>query len=118
MTPGNMSVYAVIKELSSCFSPDSAVSNNAIITNTGTGINDFQNSSVKIYPSPVQEILHLDGVQTGDVIKIIDQMGNKMSISTAQSNKVQVVTEKLPKGIYSVIILQKSNYRFLKFEKM
>ncbi|MCC7029649.1 MAG: hypothetical protein IT257_05030, partial [Chitinophagaceae bacterium] len=118
MTPGNLLVYAVIKGLSSCFSPDSAVSNNTIITNTGTGISDFQHSNVKIYPSPVQAILYIDGVQTGDVIKVIDQMGNKMSISTAQSNKVQIMTEKFPKGIYSIIILHKSNYRFLKFEKM
>ena len=61
------------------------------------GIEDVAASQIKVYPNPVSNYLHIDGLPEGTTIEIYDRQGRR---AYARQGVSEVNTEALPGGLY------------------
>jgi hypothetical protein len=95
----NEDICVVLKSSYECAVPDTALSN--CITTAFTGVGDVvNNKNIKIYPNPVSGILHIEGVEAGANIELIDVLGRKCAIAQWLNDSVDVST--LVPGVYVV----------------
>ncbi len=95
----NEDICVVLKSSYECAVPDTALSN--CITTAFTGVGDIvNNKNIKIYPNPVSGILHIEGVEAGSTIELIDVLGRKCAISQLLNGSVDV--SMLVPGVYVV----------------
>jgi len=57
-------------------------------------------NSIKMFPNPVANVLHIEGIEPGTNFKIVDLKGTELYKSAATSSNQAVSTEKLSPGIY------------------
>ena len=98
----NEDICVVLKSSYQCAVPDTAMSN--CITTAFTGIGDIvNNNNIKIYPNPVNGVLHIEGVEAGASIELIDILGRsaRRQLLTAQGT---VDASTLVPGVYIVKI--------------
>jgi glucuronoarabinoxylan endo-1,4-beta-xylanase len=62
-------------------------------------------NAVKIYPNPVQDVLHVTGIPIGSIIKIYNLTGQQVYETFAQSNDQRIHLEYLEQGIYVLKIV-------------
>jgi hypothetical protein len=95
----NEDICVVLKSSYECAVPDTAMSN--CITTAFTGIvGEATNNGFKIYPNPVSGILHIEGVEAGSTIELIDVLGRKCAISQLLNGSIDV--SMLVPGVYVV----------------
>lgn len=88
-----------------------------IISQVGspTGIDEFNNSPITIYPNPANNILTIEGLVNDYQLHIYDQNGKQMISSKLSRSHLDVTS--LTPGIYTLILLDgKKKYTF-KFVK-
>ncbi len=117
MQAGTNVVYAVIDNYSTCFSPDSSVSNSVTVLNSSTGIGNLNQTSVTIYPNPARTVLHIEGLYPGDIVKMYNLFGNTFFAQKVNSTSIKCAVADLPKGIYTVVTIRNHSYQRIKFEK-
>lgn len=80
----NEDICVVLKSSYECAVPDTAMSN--CITTAFTGLGGIvHDKNIKIYPNPVSGILHIEGVEAGSTIELIDVLGRSAKqLLTAQ----------------------------------
>ena len=61
-------------------------------------------SNVKIYPNPVSDVLHIDGLEPGSRIELYDIVGHKVHMITTAGEKEVININDLPQGNYFVEI--------------
>jgi hypothetical protein len=57
-------------------------------------------NSIKMFPNPVVNVLHIEGIEPGTNFKIVDLKGTELYQSKATTSSQTVSTEKLSPGIY------------------
>jgi hypothetical protein len=98
----NEDICVVLKSSYECAVPDTALSN--CITTAFTGVGDVvNNKNIKIYPNPVSGILHIEGVEAGANIELIDVLGRKCATRQLVGGTVALVdVSMLVPGVYVV----------------
>ncbi|MBW7913711.1 MAG: T9SS type A sorting domain-containing protein [Taibaiella sp.] len=94
----NEDICVVLKSSYECAVPDTAMSN--CITTAFTGLGGIvRDKNIKIYPNPVSGILHIEGVEAGSTIELIDVLGRsaRKQLLTAQGT---VDVSSLLSGVY------------------
>lgn len=74
----NDKVCVRVKSAYECPVPDTVLSN--CINSEFTGVNDVAISSIIVYPNPVTQVLHIDGLATGQSVALYDVVGRKCNI--------------------------------------
>ena len=83
-----------------CPSPDTALSN-CIKLEIRVSVKEIvNNKNIKIYPNPTSGILHIEGVEAGANIELIDVLGRKCAMAQWLNGSVDVST--LVPGVYVV----------------
>jgi hypothetical protein len=93
--------------------------NNWTITDSGqdcTGLNteEFDTSSLKLYPNPVISILNIDNNLTNQPYKIIDNLGKVILKGNLNEGDNSINVEQLSKGIYYLKVSDKNARKFIK----
>jgi hypothetical protein len=98
----NEDICVVLKSSYECAVPDTAMSN--CITSAFTGVGDVAaNNGFKIYPNPTSTILHIEGVEPGTTIELIDVLGRKCATRQLVGGTVALVdVSGLVPGVYVV----------------
>jgi hypothetical protein len=96
----NEDICVVLKSSYECAVPDTALSN--CITTAFTGIGDIvNNKNIKIYPNPVSGNLHIEGVEAGVTIELIDVLGRSTKRQFLSAQGTVDVSSLVP-GVYVV----------------
>ena len=93
--------------------------NNWTITDSGqdcTGLNteEFDTSSLKLYPNPVISILNIDNNLTNQPYKIIDNLGKVILKGKLNEGNTAINVEQLSKGIYHLKVSDNKASKFIK----
>jgi hypothetical protein len=98
----NEDICVVLKSSYECAVPDTAMSN--CITTAFTGVWDIvHDKNIKIYPNPVSGNLHIEGVEAGSTIELIDVLGRKCATRQLVGGTVALVdVSTLVPGVYVV----------------
>jgi surface protein len=93
--------------------------NNWTITDSGldcTGLNteEFDTSSLKLYPNPVLSVLNIDNNLTNQPYKIIDNLGKVILKGNLNEGDNSINVEQLSKGIYYLKVSDKNARKFIK----
>jgi hypothetical protein len=75
---------------------------------TISGIENEQNSKLKIYPNPISETLYLEGISKGNEVKIYNVLGENIVNFEAQNNIEKINFEQFEKGIYMISIFNEN----------
>ena len=89
---------------------------------TATGIKNLNGiqDKVKIYPNPAQDALQIEYISLENpsyLISIYNNLGQLFSETETrfENNKVEIKTEELPDGIYSVKLSCEKNISYKRF---
>jgi hypothetical protein len=74
----NDKICVLVTSAYECPVPDTVLSN--CINTQFTGVEDVTISGVKIYPNPVTNVLHIDGLATGHSVVLYDVVGRECNI--------------------------------------
>lgn len=98
----NEDICVVLKSSYECAVPDTALSN--CITTAFTGVGDIvHDKNIKIYPNPASGILHVEGVEHGSTIELVDVLGRKCATHQLVGGTVALVdVSTLVPGVYVV----------------
>jgi surface protein len=96
-----------------------SVPNNWTITDSGQdcmGLNteEFDTSSLKLYPNPVISILNIDNNLTNQPYKIIDNLGKVILKGKLNEGNTAINVEQLSKGIYHLKLPDNKARKFIK----
>ncbi len=97
---------------------DCAVNNNRLVTpdadktvidyfnacGPATALNEVSSSALSLYPSPVKDVLNINGLVDNSSIQIINAVGVVVSESTSQESVASINLSNLEAGIYLVKI--------------
>ncbi len=88
------------------------------VTVTVTGINDFGELGVSIYPNPVQDMLHIRN-NNGDrlQISVYDIAGNKIKAVSSGSADIRINVDDWANGVYFIVLNNGKNSVTLKVLK-
>ncbi|NPA38151.1 MAG: T9SS type A sorting domain-containing protein [Chlorobi bacterium] len=89
----------------------------SITVSTTTFISETHNGKLTLYPNPVSDLLHInvpDNISKDARIRISDMSGKEI-ISTTINNGNNINVSNLPKGVYSVLIIDDNNILTAKF---
>jgi len=79
-----------------------------------TGVETLKpESSVSVFPNPVQETLTVKGVKKGAVINVFDMSGGLLQTVTTQENTANINVSSLQKGVY-LLQVDKQVVKFIK----
>lgn len=76
---------------------------------------DHKNKAINIYPNPVSDVLHIDGISSDINYEIYNAVGRKLETDKMTDHEVNV--HHLTKGIYFILLKEKENTTRLKFIK-
>lgn len=76
---------------------------------------DHKNKGINIYPNPVSDVLHIDGISSDINYEIYDAVGRKLETGKMADDEVNV--HHLTKGVYFILLKEKENTTRLKFIK-
>ncbi len=68
---------------------------------------DFSSLGLIIYPNPANEVLNIQGLETGSNIELYDVMGRLVLQQECNSTITKLDVEYLTKGVYSLKIITK-----------
>jgi hypothetical protein len=88
-----------------------------VALNITSGIEEVGANSIILYPNPAVDNINIDGLQGGEIIKIIDINGRIISTLTAKSNIQNISVNGLAQGTYLVAIQNGNTIKVLKFVK-
>jgi hypothetical protein len=89
-----------------CPSPATAKSNCIVVQINTTGIdNTTLLNGIKIYPNPVTDVLHIEGIQPITTIQLFDVTGRLVVTSTAQQSTATISTHTLAAGTYMLQLI-------------
>jgi Secretion system C-terminal sorting domain len=82
-------------------------------------VNGCKNSNITIYPNPVQDVLNISGVKAGNLIQVINSLGQIIITKTATQSTETLHVVELPKNIYTISIInnqtgQRNTHKFSK----
>ncbi|HEY1032561.1 MAG TPA: SBBP repeat-containing protein, partial [Flavipsychrobacter sp.] len=84
-----------------CPSPATAKSNCIVVQINTTGIETTTLlNNIKIYPNPVTDAIHIEGIQTATTIQLFDVTGRLVINTTAQQSIATIGTHTLAVGTY------------------
>lgn len=99
------------------FSP-CGVSNIVDMTLNTTGISEFNNANVSIYPNPVVDVLNVEMEEIPDLVQVVDMTGKVIKTQKTNSEKIMVDVSSLPQGVYFVKVTfkngQSTSAKFIK----
>ena len=78
------------------------------------GTEDFNTSSLKLYPNPVFSVLNVDNNLTNQPYNIIDTLGKIVLIGKLNEGDTTINVEHLSKGIYYIKIANNKASKFIK----
>lgn len=70
--------------------------------NTVLGTEEFETSSVKLYPNPVKNTLTIEANASIDKVSVYNILGQEVLKASPNSNTATLQTNELPKGVYMV----------------
>ncbi|MEQ9167781.1 MAG: T9SS type A sorting domain-containing protein, partial [Fulvivirga sp.] len=87
---------------------------------TITGTTDLLNiTSIELFPNPVSGLLTIKGIWDADVeIRIFDNTGIIIKHVTTGTSELVLETDDLKKGLYTVMIQQSNEIKYLRFMKI
>jgi hypothetical protein len=93
--------------------------NNWIITDSGLdctdlSTEDFNTSSLKLYPNPVLSVLNVDNNLTNQPYNIIDTLGKVILKGKLNEGNNSINVEHLSKGIYYIKVANNKASKFIK----
>lgn len=74
-----------------------------------TGVVEFDNSAIKVYPNPTNGMLNFAGVEEGQVIEVYNAVGRKVLSLQSSGTLINASINDQPKGLYMVIISEDMN---------
>lgn len=74
--------------------------NENVVTTTGNSLS----SSIRIYPVPAKDVLHVALPQTADELYIIDAIGNVMKVQEVNRQEITLSTSEFTAGYYYLLI--------------
>jgi hypothetical protein len=84
-----------------CPSPATAKSNCIVVQINTTGIdNTTLLNGIKIYPNPVTDAIHIEGIQPATTIQLFDVTGRPAISTTSQQSIATISTNALAAGTY------------------
>lgn len=75
---------------------------------------NFDGTTVKVYPNPTNDFLYISGIANAENLQIIDSLGRIVSKQTTSENQLQINVSQLKPGMYFVAIENAPPIRFLK----
>ncbi len=102
----NDKVCVRVKSNYECPVPDTVLSN--CISTQFTGVNDVTTSSIKVYPNPVTNLLHIDGLATGHSVVLYDVVGRKCNVTYLDGS---IDMSGLPAGNYVLQVVDANGER-------
>jgi hypothetical protein len=79
-----------------------------------SAINEESTTSLKAYPNPAKEVLHVEGISKVENLHLYNLTGSELSVSySKEDNGLQLSIGNLPQGIYLLQI----NNQTIKFQK-
>ena len=66
------------------------------------GMSDVQNSNLRMWPNPANEVLWVEGLEAGAWMKIFSSTGNLLLETRAERSLITVTVGHLPAGIYTL----------------
>lgn len=67
--------------------------------------NGCKNTNLTIWPNPTQDVLYISGVKAGNIIQVVNGLGQIIISKTATQNTTTLNVVDLPKNIYTVSII-------------
>ncbi|MFN5319500.1 MAG: hypothetical protein ACK5CY_11735, partial [Bacteroidia bacterium] len=95
---------------------DSVVTTNLTV-NTGIGNVANSTNEILVWPCPFSNYITLNNLMVGDILILLDALGNKVIQFKAASEQTMISTEMLACGYYTLIQLGKRNTSALKLMK-
>ncbi|MEO6830780.1 MAG: T9SS type A sorting domain-containing protein, partial [Chitinophagaceae bacterium] len=71
---------------------------------TITVITNCAPSAIKIFPNPVTSVVHIQGIEAGDQVKIMDALGQIVTSAVSPGNIATLDLTPYAPGVYSVLI--------------
>ncbi len=102
----NDKICVLVTSAYECPVPDTVLSN--CINSSFTGVNDVTTSSIKVYPNPVEAVLHIDGLATGHSVALYDVVGRKCNV-VYQDGSIDMSA--LPSGNYVLQVVDANGER-------
>jgi hypothetical protein len=65
-------------------------------------LNEFSAHAVNLYPNPAQDLVTIEGLETGSMIELINGLGAVMQQKQATTYSENLSVENLPEGMYIV----------------
>lgn len=98
---GSFTVTYTYTNTSGCSASDSKV----VTVDACTGIEELQTAAVKLYPNPVQDVLHINTNSTElKTVEVYDMVGKKVMSLTSSETVIAIDSRELSTGIYIVRI--------------
>lgn len=66
-------------------------------------------SNIYVYPNPAQDKVTVTGVQSGDVLRVFNSVGETMYITTASNTEAEINLGNNTAGVYFVTIIRNNN---------
>ena len=73
-----------------------------------TGIGQFTNGNVKVYPNPTAGMVHLSGLTTGTVLSVYNSVGGKVLDKVVSQDNEDISLENQRSGLYFIMITDKN----------
>lgn len=98
---GSFTVTYTYTNTSGCSASDSKV----ITVDACVGIEELQTAAVKLYPNPVQDVLHINTNSTElKTVEVYDMAGKKVMSLTSSETVITIDSRELSTGMYTVRI--------------